>query len=115
MKLSEAIEQDLPLVVDHLLGGLRYAPEVFIVPEGVVFLDFGWYGSSTHAIHMIEGKLKGSGPWKIGGATIRQLERTDRVYGELEMWKRFRLSEEGKLATREAARKYMCSTYEYPE
>ena len=111
MKLSEAIEKDWPLVVIHPLGGTRYAPEVFILEKSIVFLDFGWDQSSTHAIHEIRGRLTGKSPWKIGSAIIRIIDEDDSVIDEFMEWKYYRTTEDGKKATREAARRYMNQTY----
>jgi hypothetical protein len=114
MKLQEAIKQNIPLVVEHPIGGTRYAAEMFVTLAGVVFFDIGWHDSSSHPVHLITGKPVGDGPWRVGDSIIREIEPSDSVNHDKRKWDCFRRSDEGKKFTRELAEKYMCECYGWP-
>lgn len=112
MKLSDAINKDYAIVVISPEGGTRYAAEVFIVSKGIVFLDIGWDQSSTHAIHLVEGISDGELPIKVDDAEVRLITEDDSVIDDMLMWKSYRSTPEGWAATREAAKRYMETTYQ---
>ncbi len=66
-----------PLVVE-IGENRRTVAEIFPAANGVVFFDAGWtMNDSGHPIHVIEGKITGSGPWRVGEARIRLMTEDD--------------------------------------
>ncbi len=115
MKLQEAIKQNIPLVVEHPIGGTRYIAELFIVKAGVCFLDVGWWGDcSSHPVHLVTGPVTGDGPWRVGNSIIRELEPSDSVNHDKRKWDAYRRTEEGAGATRERAKEYITQCYGWP-
>lgn len=112
MKLSDVINKKWPLVVDQGPNNIRYAAEMFIVPDGIVFLDVGWDQFTTHGIHKVIGEITGDSPWQVGEATVRIIDDTEEAMGDFMDWEYYLTTAEGQLATREAAQRYMDSTYQ---
>lgn len=113
MTLQEAIDKGARLAVAVMPDHERLAAEVYVLADGVVFLDVGWsepYASSFRA-HFQPGQVTGSGPWRVGEWTIREVDpETDddyvREWARWERWKR-----ETK-ATREKGRRYAAQVLE---
>ena len=72
-----------------------------------MFLDVGWSEplASMPRAHYMPGKVTGTGPWKVGDWTIREVDpETDPEYvAEWERWCRWRVETH---ATREAGASY---------
>ncbi|HOQ47770.1 MAG TPA: hypothetical protein PK157_20850 [Bryobacteraceae bacterium] len=67
-----------PLLVETDFGGTRFAAEIFPTVKGVVFFDIGWHmNDSGHPFHLIEGKITGEGPWRVGKTVIREITEDD--------------------------------------
>ncbi len=47
--------------------------EYFRHPEGLIFFDIFWNQAPEESIHLVQGELKGEGPWKVGDAVISVL------------------------------------------
>jgi hypothetical protein len=109
MLLQEAIDLKTPLIMDHPVGGLRTAAELFIRPDGkLVFVGVGWPFPGERAFHLINGnwsKVDG-GPWKVGDVSIREILDGDVGAEGYNEWIDYRASDnQGKLMTRAAARR----------
>lgn len=77
-------------MIDHKTGGKRLIAEIY--PRsggGIVFFDIGWLGSSSHAIHDVEGELReaGEGRWTIGEHEIYEIGEDDKH--NLYRWKKW--------------------------
>ena len=99
MKLNEAIKNGIPLAITTEDGGRRYMADAFIVPGGLVFLDTGWASSEyapNNPVHRVDGKIKGDGPWTVGGQEIEQMLDGDPLADEHNGWNQYRQGSEGK-------------------
>jgi hypothetical protein len=106
MQLKEAIENRLPLVVDHPIGGRRVIAELFLTPQGVIFFDVGWDEASTNPVHLLSKAFKGSGPWVATDdekIRISELTEDDPLFIHHLGWLAYQQTEDGKSANRERA------------
>jgi hypothetical protein len=63
-----------PLVLRQADGSERLVAACFTHPEGLLCLDLYWHRSTPReAAHLIRGKLRGEGPWRVGDARLRVL------------------------------------------
>ena len=63
-----------PLMLRNPQGEEQVIAEIFPHPRGLVYFDLYWHlGQPTETIHLIEGTLRGEGPWKIGDYVINVL------------------------------------------
>jgi len=63
-----------PLMLRNPHGEEQVIAEIFPHPRGLVYFDLYWHlGQPTETIHLIEGTLRGEGPWKIGDYVINVL------------------------------------------
>jgi hypothetical protein len=63
-----------PLVVRFADGTKRLVAAAFPHPRGLIYLDTYWHRSTPdRAAHLIEGELRGEGPWRVGDAVVRVL------------------------------------------
>lgn len=111
MKLKEAFDKNLPLLIEVHDNGKRIIAEGFIVEGGIVFWDIWWYEASFHPIHFIKGDIVGDGPWTIGKNKIRGITKDDPARVVLDQWIVFLNSHEGKDATRELAKEFTQENY----
>lgn len=75
-----------PLIVE-IGENRRTVAEIFPTAKGVVFFDTGWHlNDSGHPIHVIEGKITGEGPWRVGKALIRLMTEDDPYDWWQEWW-----------------------------
>jgi hypothetical protein len=60
-----------PLVIRYPDGTKHLAIEIFKHPDGLIYFRPFWH-ITCHGdmIHLIEGVIKGDGPWKAGDCTI---------------------------------------------
>ncbi|MCB1866744.1 MAG: hypothetical protein KDG50_15100 [Chromatiales bacterium] len=63
-----------PLLVQYRDGTRHLIAQRFPHPRGLLYFEPFWHlpGAATR-IHLLEGDLRGEGPWKIGDATVRVL------------------------------------------
>ena len=54
-----------PLRVRLPSGDSKVVAELCKHPRGLVMFDLYWLDNPQHAIHLLEGEIKGEGPWKI--------------------------------------------------
>ena len=63
-----------PLVIRFSREEEKVVARAFSHPLGLVYLDLFWHQSTPDkAAHLIQGKLCGEGPWRVGEARIRVL------------------------------------------
>lgn len=107
MKLQEAIDQGRRLAVAVARDFEVLAAEVYIVDDGVAYLDPGWSDPmpSSFRAHHMQGEITGEGPWTVGGWRIREVDpETDPDY--LEQWERWEYFKGETNATRERGAEY---------
>lgn len=72
--MADLFRVTAPLVVRSPPGQQRIMAEVWPHSRGIVYFEPFWHLAETTAtIHVIEGELKGAGPWKVGDHIIRVL------------------------------------------
>mgnify|MGYP001582144220 CR=1 FL=1 len=55
-------------------GDMHVMAERFPHPRGLVYFDLFWHLGNPHkGVHVVEGIIKGDGPWKIGDSMVREL------------------------------------------
>ena len=63
-----------PLVLRDPQGHEQLVAACFPHPRGLLYLDLYWHQSTPQqAAHLIEGELRGEGPWRIGDFRLRVL------------------------------------------
>src|SRR4030065_241432 len=63
-----------PLLIRLPTGDLHVMAERFPHLHGLVYFDLFWHLGNPHlVVHVVEGIIKGDGPWKIGVAVVRVL------------------------------------------
>lgn len=89
MSLSEAYRKQLPLVIEHPVGGTRIVAALVIDDSRSAFAQDGWsMGATSHPLHIVEGSISGDGPWRIGPAKVRVLDEHERIMAFWEGWSR---------------------------
>lgn len=80
----------------------RTVAEIFPTANGIVFFDLWWHlNDSGHPIHVIEGKITGNGPWRVGNkALIRYMSEED-PYNRWAAWMRWKEAIEKSYVSRE--------------
>lgn len=64
----------VPLLIRLPTGDMHVMAERFPHPRGLVYFDLFWHLGNPHfGVHVVEGIIKGDGPWKIGDAVVRVL------------------------------------------
>ncbi|NUB17421.1 hypothetical protein GAY28_37290 [Azospirillum brasilense] len=89
MNLSEAYRKQLPLVIEHPVGGPRIIAALVIDERRLAFAQDGWsMGATGHPLHIVEGSISGDGPWYAGFATIRVLDEHESLMFFWKDWNR---------------------------
>ena len=105
-----------PLVVRFPDGSEKVVARAFPHPLGAVYLDLFWHlRKPDEAAHLLEGELRGEGPWRVGEVVIRVLgcANTDpQLQEQFQPWKSY-LEQEGdryppEAQIREIARRLGC-------
>ena len=98
-------EVTVPLVIHFPEGDPKVVAACFPHPKGVIYLDTFWHLSTpSQAAHLIHGKLKGEGPWRVGQHTIRVLGchgSDPELQHEFTAWNQYLQSEEASYPNRE--------------
>lgn len=90
------------VIIEVRKNVVRVVAEIFDHPDGIVFVDIGFCDPmfSGHPFHLVEGELSGTGPWKVGTATIRIALPDEDLYLE---WRGWRTAKKVHGCTRELA------------
>ncbi|KAA0677602.1 hypothetical protein DS843_22445 [Roseomonas genomospecies 6] len=89
MDLSEAYRKQLPLVIEHPVGGPRIIAALVIDERRLAFAQDGWsLGATSHPLHILEGCNSGDGPWYVGSAKIRVLDEHESLMFFWKDWNR---------------------------
>ena len=63
-----------PLVLREADGSEKLVAAAFRHPRGLLYLDLYWHLSTPdEAAHLIDGELRGNGPWRVGDHRLRVL------------------------------------------
>jgi hypothetical protein len=72
--MADLFSVTAPLLIRLPTGDMHVMAERFPHPRGLVYFDLFWHLANPHlGVHMVEGIIKGDGPWKIGDAVVRVL------------------------------------------
>jgi hypothetical protein len=72
--MADLFSVTAPLLIRLPTGDLHVMAERFPHPRGLVYFDLFWQLGNPHlGVHVVEGIIKGDGPWKIGDAVVRVL------------------------------------------
>lgn len=63
--MADIFSVTAPLKVRLPDGSQRVVAELYRHPEGLLYFELFWHEQRDARIHLIEGELKGEGPWKI--------------------------------------------------
>ena len=76
--LMEAYDSGARLSV-NVAGGWRVISSMVEYDGGIAFADLFWSepSYSGHPFHIVEGKITGEGPWKVGDTEIRRIRQKD--------------------------------------
>ena len=81
-----------PLKIRLPDGSEQVIAELFRHPEGLLYFELHWQDDRESRIHLVQGELKGEGPWKIADHIIYVLgcQHTDAdmayEYSEWQTW-----------------------------
>ncbi len=62
-----------PLYIRYPNGEMRVIEQIFAHPQGVLYFELFWEKDPTYSIHLIEGEIRGEGPWKVGECSFHVL------------------------------------------
>lgn len=72
--MADLFSMTTPLMMRLPDGREQVIAEIFPHPDGLVYFDLYWHlGQPDETIHLLEGKVGGEGPWKIGEHVINVL------------------------------------------
>jgi hypothetical protein len=72
--MADLFSVTAPLLIRLATGDLHVLAERFPHPRGLLYFDLFWHLGNAHlGVHLVEGIIKGDGPWKIGDAVVRVL------------------------------------------
>lgn len=72
--MADLFSVTAPLALRLPDGSRKLIAECFPHPSGLLYLDIFWHRSTPdQAAHVIRGKLRGEGPWRIGDCIITVL------------------------------------------
>ena len=93
-----------PIVLRHPDGREQLVAACFPHPAGLLYLDLYWHQSTPkEAAHLIEGELRGEGPWRIGDTRLRVLgcQNTDpHLQADFVDWQQYLQSHDGQYPPR---------------
>jgi hypothetical protein len=95
--------EEQPVVIRVRENIERVIAEIFEHPDGIIFADVGYCAPlySGHPFHLVEGKVTGNGPWKVGKATIRTATEDEVYFNE---WRKWLIAKERFNCTRDVAK-----------
>ncbi|SFV69386.1 hypothetical protein MNB_SUP05-5-136 [hydrothermal vent metagenome] len=71
--MAEIFTIKSPLYIQYSNGEKRVIQNLFKHPEGLLYFELFWENNPKYSIHLIKGKIKGEGPWKIADCTLHIL------------------------------------------
>ena len=72
--MADLFSVTAPLLIRRPDGVSAVMAERFPHPQGLLYFDLFWHlGDPSKTVHLIEGTIKGDGPWKVGTAVVRVL------------------------------------------
>lgn len=72
--MADLFSVTAPLLIRLATGDMYVMAERFPHPRGLLYFDLYWHLGNPHkGAHIVEGIIKGEGPWKIGDAVVRVL------------------------------------------
>jgi len=64
-----------PHMIRFPSGQKRVMAECFPHPKGMLYFDLFWHlDDARDTVHLVEGPIKGDGPWKVGEAVVHVLD-----------------------------------------
>ena len=74
--MNSLFEMRSPLYIKYADGETRLVEALFEHPKGVLYFELFWENDPKYSIHIIEGQIKGEGPWKVGNSLFMFLDAT---------------------------------------
>ena len=72
--MADLFSVTAPLIIRYPSGDRRVMAERFPHPQGLLYFDLFWHlGNSSEQVHVVNGNIRGDGPWKIGDCVIHVL------------------------------------------
>ena len=71
--MNSLFEMRSPLYIKYADGETRLVEALFEHPKGVLYFELFWENDPKYSIHIIEGQIKGEGPWKVGDCSFHVL------------------------------------------
>ena len=72
--MADIFTMKSPLAIRLSSGQKRVMAEYFHHPKGLLYFDLFWHlGNPVDTVHVVEGPVRGEGPWKVGDAVITVL------------------------------------------
>jgi len=63
-----------PLIIRHPSGERRVMAERYRHPHGLQYFELFWHlGDPAETVHLVEGDIRGEGPWKVGNCVVHVL------------------------------------------
>ena len=72
--MADIFSMTAPLMIRLPSGEKRVVAEYFPHPRGILYFDLFWHLSDQgKSIHLVQGSIKGEGPWKVGDCVLNVL------------------------------------------
>lgn len=72
--MADLFTMKSPLMIRLPSGQKRVMAEYFPHPDGLLYFELFWHlGDPAETVHVVEGTIRGDGPWKVGEAVITVL------------------------------------------
>ncbi len=72
--MAELFSMTAPLTIRLPDGGKKVMAECFPHPRGLLWFELYWHrGRPEETIHLVEGEIRGEGPWRVGECVVNVL------------------------------------------
>jgi len=72
--MADIFSLTAPITVKTLNSPQRVVAEYFKHPKGILFFDLYWHTQQPEqAMHLVEGEIKGEGPWRVADTVFNVL------------------------------------------
>ncbi len=72
--MADLFTVTVPLMIRHVDGEREVMIERFRHPQGLLyFVPFWHLGNPEETVKLVEGEIRGEGPWKIGSSVVQVL------------------------------------------